>query len=331
MILKAFRTGFAAAFAVGLCATFPAGPASARESCAARVPDGHLTADVKGFHVDLPIFSVFVMPGETVRLTPSQTASVEAPAGVLSRAEGAAWLWTAPDAPGLVPLRLRGRSQQLLLNAFVMRPAGDIRDGRMDGYRIGGYSRTPFRGLSVYLPPKGFVRVDRRMADTPLTPLFKIGQFVSKQAGGWPKYVVLREELLLKLHQVADLIERAGFDSCGIVVMSGYRTPFYNAAIGNGRHSRHVYGGAADIYLDADPKDGVMDDLNRDGRIDKNDAAVLYDLIAARRWTVLRGGLGEYGANAAHGPFVHVDARGYRARWGRSGTAASSSRRGGAN
>ena len=28
------------------------------------------------------------------------------------------------------------------------------------------------------------------------------------------------------------------------------------------------------------------------------------------------GGLGLYKANAAHGPFVHVDVRGYPARWG---------------
>ncbi|WP_268235731.1 hypothetical protein [Aquisalinus flavus] len=30
-----------------------------------------------------------------------------------------------------------------------------------------------------------------------------------------------------------------------------------------------------------------------------------------------RGEIGEYGANAAHGPFVHVDTRGVPARWGR--------------
>ena len=29
------------------------------------------------------------------------------------------------------------------------------------------------------------------------------------------------------------------------------------------------------------------------------------------------GGVAVYEANAAHGPFVHIDSRGYRARWGR--------------
>ena len=33
-------------------------------------------------------------------------------------------------------------------------------------------------------------------------------------------------------------------------VMSGYRTPYYNKAIGNVKYSRHIYGGAADIFID---------------------------------------------------------------------------------
>jgi hypothetical protein len=30
----------------------------------------------------------------------------------------------------------------------------------------------------------------------------------------------------------------------------------------------------------------------------------------------MKGGAGVYHANAAHGPYLHVDARGYVARWG---------------
>lgn len=43
-----------------------------------------------------------------------------------------------------------------------------------------------------------------------------------------------------------------------------------------------------------------MDDLNGDGRLKKMMRA---------------GGLGVYGSTSAHGPFVHVDVRGTRARW----------------
>ncbi|HEY5622313.1 MAG TPA: D-Ala-D-Ala carboxypeptidase family metallohydrolase, partial [Gammaproteobacteria bacterium] len=58
----------------------------------------------------------------------------------------------------------------------------------------------------------------------------------------------------------------------------GYRTPFYNRAIGNVPNSRHVFGGAADIFLDRAPRDGQMDDINFDGIEDFRDAQRLYQI-----------------------------------------------------
>ena len=102
--------------------------------------------------------------------------------------------------------------------------------------------------------------------------------------------------------------------------MSGFRTPRYNASIGNRTtSSRHLFGGAADIYVDGDG-DGWMDDLTGDGVVNFADAQELARLaegLAAEgpetRWRP--GGMGIYPANSVHGPFVHIDSRGYRARW----------------
>ena len=67
---------------------------------------------------------------------------------------------------------------------------------------------------------------------------------------------------------------------------------------------------------DADGNDR-MDDLDGDGKITVGDARVL--LAVAERVEAdhpnLVGGLSAYPANSAHGPFVHVDARGVKARW----------------
>ena len=56
-----------------------------------------------------------------------------------------------------------------------------------------------------------------------------------------------------------------------------------------------------------------------DGKIDIKDADVLYrlfDAMAGEPWyRHFIGGLASYKANDYHGPFVHVDERGYRARW----------------
>ena len=80
-----------------------------------------------------------------------------------------------------------------------------------------------------------------------------------------------------------------------------------------------MYGDAADVYIDTKPRNGTMDDLNGDGVITKADANYLYDYAAGlfKRKKHKQGGLGSYKANAVHGPFVHVDARGRPARWGR--------------
>jgi hypothetical protein len=151
-------------------------------------------------------------------------------------------------------------------------------------------------------------------------PHFRLSQFLCKQDSGWPKYVVLQERLILKLEMILAAVNERGYETGSLTVMSGYRTPYYNRAIGNVQYSRHVWGGAADIYLDESPRDGSMDDLNRDGRIDFRDAAVLYEIIDnmyGQSWYQrFLGGLGRYRTTRKHGPFVHVDVRGFRARWG---------------
>jgi hypothetical protein len=77
-----------------------------------------------------------------------------------------------------------------------------------------------------------------------------------------------------------------------------------------------MYGDAADVYPD-DHGTGMMDDLNGDGRVDLADAKILADAAEAveREHPTLVGGIGIYAANRAHGPFVHIDVRGKRARW----------------
>ena len=64
----------------------------------------------------------------------------------------------------------------------------------------------------------------------------------------------------------------------------------------------------------------MMDDLNRDGKIDINDAAVLYKLIDGLYgkpfYKKYVGGLGRYKKTPRNGPYVHVDNRGNRTRWG---------------
>ena len=273
------------------------------------------------------ILAVCAMPGEGVNIEVVESAAAavvvaSAGEGDLLTSRPGRWVWTAPGKAGLYPIRLsrQDTGEVMTLNMLVLVPASSVRDGYLNGYRIGSYPGTAWKGLAVYRPPRGFIEVTEANLDTPVSPHFTLGQFLCKQQSGHPKYLVLRERLLLKLELVLEHLNGAGIRADSFHVMSGYRTPYYNHEIGNVSHSRHLWGGAADIFVDEDPEDGVMDDLNADGVCDVKDARVLYEIVDGLYgkpfYERLLGGLGQYRRNANHGPFAHVDVRGFRARWG---------------
>jgi uncharacterized protein YcbK (DUF882 family) len=119
---------------------------------------------------------------------------------------------------------------------------------------------------------------------------------------------------------VIGALHKGGVKVNRMSVMSGFRTPQYNdrgvGAGGRSEVSRHQYGDAADVYVDND-YNGGMDDLNRDGRVNTEDARFLAKVVeqVEQQFPELTGGIGVYPATNAHGPFVHIDVRGVKARW----------------
>lgn len=270
------------------------------------------------------LLAVTVRPGEAVRVSVPEPRGREfqlaGSAGVLSASNPSKWQWTAPSEPGHYTLDLRrDDGVAIRIRAFVLTPFEEVDDGYLNGYRIGEYPRHPLRDNPIYLAPDGFIEVTREMLDLPVSPHFTLGQFLCKQQQDhWPKYLVLRTALLVKLELLLAEVNRRGIRTESFFIMSGFRTPAYNEAIGNVAYSRHLWGGAADVFIDEDG-DGVMDDLNGDGRLDLQDAQFLQrvakDLSENGVWRRLLGGLGLYGPRIHRGSFVHVDARGNKARW----------------
>jgi len=228
--------------------------------------------------------------------------------------------WTTDTAFRGVSGKLRGP----LFTFLTKRPFAEKTNGRIGRYLMGFWpaERRSIRTVA-YQNPEGFYEVTPENQDTRVSEHFRLRDFITHdQASTWPKYVALREELVDKLELVIEQLENHGVVVRRMTVMSGFRTPRYNGPGGDGRSglSRHMYGDAADVFVDNDG-DGRMDDLNHDGRVDYRDARVILD--AAERVERLHpeftGGVGVYRATTTHGPFAHVDVRGWRARWGLSG------------
>lgn len=274
---------------------------------------------IDGAPATMAITPVTVLPGEEVTLEGPAGLELVHSDGQLVQQEPGRWLWEAPDRPGIQGLRALDRQgRELWLTLLVARPAAEAVDGVLGGYRIGAYRSEPLRGDPAYLPPRGFVEVRREDEDIRVSPHFTLGQFLCKQDGD-PRYLAVSLPLLMKLELLLDAVNEAGIPASGFTVMSGFRTPFYNRSIGNTTdYSRHLWGDAADIFIDENG-DGEMDDLNGDGVRSIADArtlaGVMETLAGEQPEAWVPGGIASYRRNAVHGPFVHVDARGHAARW----------------
>ena len=229
---------------------------------------------------------------------------------------------SAARKPGMYVLPDSAVGQPL---AFItMLPFTSKSKGRIGQYLIGSWPGERRAIAAAYANPQGFIEVTAENQDTRISEHFRLRDFLTKgQLNVWPKYLVLREPLVDKLELVIADLNAHGVKVTHLQVMSGFRTPQYNANGGNtgGRASlsRHMYGDAADVFVDNN-RDGMTDDLNRDGRVDSRDAKIILDAVdrVERAHPALVGGGGLYRATRAHGPFVHVDVRGTRARWGHS-------------
>jgi uncharacterized protein YcbK (DUF882 family) len=228
--------------------------------------------------------------------------------------------------PGIWNVLLRARSEIRRvpdLTVLSMVPLTEKRSGRIGSYLIGswpnergGTPRSP-----AYAPPRGMVRVTPENLDLPVSRHFRLRHFVTKgQENVWPKYVLISPRLLDKLELTIDELNRSGVRVDRIGVISGFRTPNYNSGggdtSGRGALSRHMYGDAMDWFVDNDGN-GRMDDLNGDGRVDIEDARIMAQAAerVERQYPDLIGGIGVYRPTGAHSGFIHIDTRGYRARW----------------
>ena len=263
-----------------------------------------------------------VTPGETVADAPRGANAV---IGDDTRPD-----FTAPKEAGIYKFAVEMNKITKAIDDIsivTLVPLSQKRGGRIGSYQLGSW---PWESggkprSERYAPPEGFIEVTPQNQDFHVSEHFRLRDFLTKdQRNVWPKYLLLDPLLVDKLELTIQELERMGIKVEHVTVMSGFRTPRYNHSGGNtaGRAnlSRHMYGDASDIFVDND-RNGNMDDLNRDGRVNERDAEVVAQAAerVERKYRALVGGIGVYSACCGHGPFTHIDVRGFRARWRGSG------------
>lgn len=181
----------------------------------------------------------------------------------------------------------------------------------LNGYQIGRYPAEWSRDEHGERPD-GFAEVREEHLDLPLTKHLKVRDFVTHDRQTiWPRYVAVDPRVLDKIELVLrELARRRGEESAqfALEVHSGFRTPLHNSSVeGSARDSRHLYGDAADVAIDADG----------DGQLTLFDAYRVEQAVdwVERAHPEFAGGLGVYSSRRYATPYCHIDARGERKRW----------------
>ena len=220
----------------------------------------------------------------------------------------------APLTPGFYELNVmrNGVMQRLEEPKLAVIVPFELKFGStLNGYQIGRYPAEWSRDESAE-KPMGFAEVREEHLDLPLTKHLKVRDFVTHDRQTiWPKYIAVDPRVLDKIELVLrELARRRGEEQADFMleVHSGFRTPLHNSGVeGSARDSRHLYGDAADVAIDADG----------DGQLTLFDA---YRVEQAVDWVErlhpeLAGGLGVYSSRRYATPYCHIDARGERKRW----------------
>jgi len=265
----------------------------------------------------------FAMPGETVRFPLAINGD---PAALVYRWVNAATAMPAdsahplvagallaPREPGFYRLAVeRGGERHIVpdVSLAVLTPFEAKANGLLDGYRIGTYlAERASRGGR----PEGFVKVTAETAALPLSKHFRVGDFLSRDGQRqWPRYAAVDPRLVDKLELVIAEIARAKGDPDSVKVWvnvnAAFRSPSYNRTVARAaKDSRHQQGDAADVAIDAD----------FDGVLTRNDSRLVAAAVerVERAHPDLVGGMGLYLSRRYAHSYVHIDARGRRARW----------------
>ena len=113
-------------------------------------------------------------------------------------------------------------------------------------------------------------------------------------------------------NQLKDTLNKRNF-SANLLVISTKRTNWHNTfqvkTSGAAKESKHLTGDALDF---------IVFDINKDGTSDTKDVDIVFKILD-REIICNKGGIGTYKTEKSfiNKQMIHIDCRGYRARWNR--------------
>ncbi len=221
----------------------------------------------------------------------------------------------APVKPGFYRLALVKNDNRRIIEGLtvaVLVPFEEKEGVMLNGYRIGTYLAEKLAGKQT--PPEGFLEILPQDVDLPISRHLKVGDFMNHDSQDtWPRYTAVSPRLLDKIELVISELARwhGGTPTevaLALDVKSGFRAPDHNRRVKRAaKDSQHQYGDAADVAIDA----------NGDGRytaVDSRMVGLAVEIVELKHPNLV-GGLGIYTSGHSRTTYVHIDARGKRARW----------------
>ena len=261
-----------------------------------------------------------VMPGDSVTLSvQNENTGWSATEGYPSTGAGGSFGWRAPRSHGIFYIDVSSGDTIEKYTVLVPVESCRWRTTSLNSFPIGSYGDGNNRDHL----PEYFIELASTTSGARITTHLTLGQFLCRLEGNYPQYMAFDLRLADKLEAILAAVQEVYPQASDIHNISGFRTPAYNASIGNETtESLHLYGKAADIWIESWPSNNLMDDIDRNKRVDVYDGEYLVEIVRRLEveGTVVTGGASAYRWIPTHGPFVHIDIRGSRAVWPTSRT-----------
>ena len=242
--------------------------------------------------------------------------------GYPSSGSGSSIGWRAPRNHGVFYIDVSTEDTIEKYTILVPVESCRWRTTTLNSFPLGSYED----GNSRDRIPDYFVELKSSSMGAMISTHLTLGQFLCHVEGSYPQYMAFDLRLADKLEAVLAAVQEVYPQASDIHNISGFRTPAYNASIGNDTtESLHLYGKAADIWIESWPSNNLMDDIDRNKRVDVYDGEYLVEIVRMLEveGEVVTGGASAYRWIPSHGPFVHIDIRGSRAVWPTSRTLVS--------